>query len=165
MPLVRKQRYVDVAALLSSVLAYLRGTALISRLIPPSLPSALNANLHVCVGSPVNAGHISCCGLDDCDPRKLEPWCCLECKACEQCGNVSEDYILCDECDRAWHGGCLNPPIQYVPEEGECQPSTGFQAHRKHESKALLFTSSFPLSTMRWHVGRAHILDITRHNT
>lgn len=72
----------------------------------------------VCLNNP---GHLSCCDLQDCDPDKLEPWSCLDCKACEQCGSSRGNYLLCDECDRAWHGACLDPPLVTPPPDGGLQ--------------------------------------------
>ena len=57
----------------------------------------------------------------DCDhcldnPRKK----CRHCACCE-CGgkNDPNKQILCDECNKAYHIGCLNPPLSSIPEEDE----------------------------------------------
>lgn len=57
----------------------------------------------------------------DCDhcldnPRKK----CKEC-ACHVCGGKQdpEKQIMCDECDYAYHLGCLKPPLEQLPEEDE----------------------------------------------
>ena len=57
----------------------------------------------------------------DCDhcqdnPRRK----CKHCACCVCGGKHDPDkQILCDECDDAFHLGCLNPPLEKIPEEDE----------------------------------------------
>jgi len=50
------------------------------------------------------------------NPDKL----CKEC-ACSKCGGKDRPnlQIICDECNGAWHIGCLTPPLTEIPEEDE----------------------------------------------
>jgi len=50
------------------------------------------------------------------DPDKI----CKEC-ACNVCGGKHDPdkQIMCDECDMAYHIGCLKPPLEKIPEDDE----------------------------------------------
>lgn len=55
------------------------------------------------------------------DIEKIKPyWKCLNCKYCEHCCKATgEDKLLyCDDCDKAYHTFCLNPPLKTVPSCG-----------------------------------------------
>ena len=66
----------------------------------------------------------------DGDGKKSKPKCshckdnearkCRHC-GCYACGGKSDPdkQLLCDECDMAYHLGCLDPPLESVPEEDE----------------------------------------------
>lgn len=43
---------------------------------------------------------------------------CKEC-GCRICAGKEDEHnlLLCDECDSAYHIGCLNPPLTSIPEE------------------------------------------------
>lgn len=43
---------------------------------------------------------------------------CREC-GCKVCAGKEEEHnlLLCDECDSAYHLGCLNPPLTKIPDE------------------------------------------------
>ncbi|KAJ3554151.1 hypothetical protein NP233_g12482 [Leucocoprinus birnbaumii] len=89
--------------------------------------------------------HPSCMKLDEIgDMIRSYPWKCLECKNCELCGEKGDDVsvslalsafgisgsdyvksniLFCDRCDRGWHGNCMQPPIDVIPEgEWYCPP-------------------------------------------
>lgn len=57
----------------------------------------------------------------DCDhcldnPRKK----CKHCACCVCGGKHDPDkQILCDECDQAYHLGCLKPPLTSIPDDDE----------------------------------------------
>ena len=44
-----------------------------------------------------------------------QKWSCYNCKVCEHCGVASDqdasEMVLCNECDRGFHGLCLDPPL------------------------------------------------------
>ena len=46
-------------------------------------------------------------------------WRCLDCTACEGCGEKHDEanLILCDECDISFHIYCLDPPLDQVPQD------------------------------------------------
>ncbi|KAI9273412.1 chromatin remodelling complex Rsc7/Swp82 subunit-domain-containing protein [Helicostylum pulchrum] len=46
------------------------------------------------------------------------PWSCPECKICCVCKSAGDEstLMICDGCDRGWHTGCCNPPVENVPE-------------------------------------------------
>ncbi|KAI7895881.1 chromatin remodelling complex Rsc7/Swp82 subunit-domain-containing protein [Mucor mucedo] len=46
------------------------------------------------------------------------PWSCPECKICCVCKSAGDEstLMICDDCDRGWHTGCCNPPVEKVPE-------------------------------------------------
>jgi hypothetical protein len=49
--------------------------------------------------------------------KKNDRWECIECKTCTVCSQEGEDdkLLFCDECDRAYHMFCLNPPVTQQP--------------------------------------------------
>ncbi|KAJ3811328.1 hypothetical protein EV368DRAFT_40823 [Lentinula lateritia] len=48
------------------------------------------------------------------DALRSRPWKCAACKSCEICGSKDndQDLLLCDGCDRGWHGSCFDPPVE-----------------------------------------------------
>ncbi|KAL0482596.1 histone-lysine N-methyltransferase [Acrasis kona] len=44
-------------------------------------------------------------------------WTCEHCKFCESCkvDQHGDQMLICDECDRAFHTYCLNPPLLEIP--------------------------------------------------
>ena len=67
---------------------------------------------------------------DEGEAKRIQPKC-THCKdvpsrtcrfcGCYVCGEKNDPgkQLLCDECDMAYHLGCLNPPLDAVPEEDE----------------------------------------------
>ncbi|KAJ3990185.1 hypothetical protein F5890DRAFT_1399391 [Lentinula detonsa] len=48
------------------------------------------------------------------DALRSRSWKCAACKSCEICGSKDndQDLLLCDGCDRGWHGSCFDPPVE-----------------------------------------------------
>ena len=74
----------------------------------------------------------SCNGEEDVggEGKKTKPKCShckdkedLKCRhcGCYVCGGKNDPgkQLLCDECDMAFHLGCLDPPLEEIPEEDE----------------------------------------------
>ncbi|KAJ3629995.1 hypothetical protein Zmor_028537 [Zophobas morio] len=64
--------------------------------------------------------HFKCLGFTPLQIKNTRtyPWQCMECRVCLVCQkNTSEETLLfCDNCDRAFHMECLNPPLSAAPE-------------------------------------------------
>lgn len=65
--------------------------------------------------------HLLCTGIDTALARARVaeyPWCCNDCKVCAECGGAGDEanLLICDGCERAWHGRCCRPPISELPE-------------------------------------------------
>ncbi|KAJ3995087.1 hypothetical protein F5050DRAFT_1769833 [Lentinula boryana] len=60
--------------------------------------------------------HPSCLPLKhmSVDALRSRSWKCAACKSCEICGSKDndQDLLLCDGCDRGWHGSCFDPPVE-----------------------------------------------------
>lgn len=67
-----------------------------------------------------NSGHPSCLQYSKelVQFIKAEPWLCLECKKCINCGMSAnaDDLLICDACDKGFHMECLDPPLSTLPE-------------------------------------------------
>ena len=64
--------------------------------------------------------HLACSSIFTAQTASLVqsyPWYCNECKVCAVCRDTGDEstLLICDGCDRAWHGGCVNPKIEELP--------------------------------------------------
>ncbi|KAJ3828458.1 hypothetical protein EV361DRAFT_802692 [Lentinula raphanica] len=91
------------------------------------------------------------------DALRSRPWKCAACKSCEICGSKDndQDLLLCDGCDRGWHGSCFDPPVE-TPEGdwfcSECSNNpnlnveiNGFHTTSNNDQTALEDSSGDPL--------------------
>eukprot|EP00116_Pleurobrachia_bachei_P001399 sb/3461661/ len=66
-----------------------------------------------------NSGHPSCLKFSKELTRQVlcERWQCIECKVCSFCkhSGEAEDLLFCDSCDKGFHKGCLQPPMEDMP--------------------------------------------------
>eukprot|EP00124_Ichthyophonus_hoferi_P000578 Ihof_evm12s22 gene=Ihof_evmTU12s22 len=70
------------------------------------------------------AYHIDCLRKENpgCPLRFIDvnQWECVKCKTCYVCRaspvSLEAELLMCDECDKCWHGGCLVPAITDIPD-------------------------------------------------
>lgn len=67
-----------------------------------------------------NSGRQACLRYSDALWKRCKAnpqWECIECKTCSVCHREGDDdkLLFCDECDRAFHMFCLNPPVTIPP--------------------------------------------------
>ena len=94
-----------------------------------SLGDELNGSTDMCAVCGGEATDLACstgaaCGkrfhrqcLDPPPDPDVQGWMCPDCDAdtCVVCGGAGE-LLLCDQCPRAWHTHCSQPPLDAVPE-------------------------------------------------
>jgi len=65
--------------------------------------------------------HTYCLNLPTDDVSKFQSyWKCHNCKSCEKCAKASQEECLlyCDDCEKAFHSFCVQPPLRAIPNCG-----------------------------------------------
>lgn len=88
--------------------------------------------------------HDFCAGTD-CSRMSVDDqwsWRCVNCKICELCCTTkatdAETLVLCEQCDRAYHIGCISPALESVPDYAfACGTCLKCESCSSNDNKAL----------------------------